>query len=691
MLYSLKSKIFLIIILTMTATAAAVIYFSDRDIGRAIMKSEEASVQNVIQFIDLNIKQTYSQLLTNRINSTQRNKDNLQDLSNLAISALERFSSAAKSGLLRDDEAKNNALAWLRSAHFSQGTYWFLFDQNARIIAHPNSAWEKRSVQTMTDIKGRSLASMLCNENTSSMIDFAVFSWKNSSMSDPGKKLGYFKYFPQWDWILATVVDIQELENEARVKKAEALASLKASFANIQIAQSGAVFLFDGQGQMLIPPTNSSLPESFLSDPNPKTSQTFFKDLSTQGKLENSSLTCMPTLESGLQVPYKIYVSYFKPFDWYFAAAIPLDEIALPARKIIQRQTMVISIIFLASLILSYIFVSRISSPLKQLSKFAKQIPAHDFSTPLAMHDMLESLTTSRKDEVGQLANSFTFMVEELEGNIRQLLEVTAARERIEGELNIARQIQLGILPKIFPAFPNRHEFDLFATLKPAKEVGGDLYDFFFVDEHRLCFTLGDVSDKGVPAALFMVITRTLVKTSAQHNLSPAVIMERVNNILSVDNPNSMFVTLIIGILDTRSGEIRYANGGHNPPVLMTQSSLAFKKAISGPVVGAIPELPYKELSLSLEPNDALFLYTDGVNEAMDADLNEFSNAALLRCLELHSDTAVDATIAAMFNKIDEHVKDAPQSDDIAMMMIRYKGATSESPPDQEAVLPDEA
>lgn len=178
---------------------------------------------------------------------------------------------------------------------------------------------------------------------------------------------------------------------------------------------------------------------------------------------------------------------------------------------------------------------------------------------------------TRSKDEVGGLTRDFRVMRDSLNDHIRQLTETTAARERMESELNIAHDIQMSILPKIFPPFPTRDEFDLFALIVPAKEVGGDFYDFFQLTENRLCFVIGDVSGKGVPAALFMAVTKTLIKSFAREreDVTPEAILTHVNEELASDNDACMFVTLFCGMLNTKSGEILYANAGHNPPLVI--------------------------------------------------------------------------------------------------------------------------
>jgi sigma-B regulation protein RsbU (phosphoserine phosphatase) len=207
--------------------------------------------------------------------------------------------------------------------------------------------------------------------------------------------------------------------------------------------------------------------------------------------------------------------------------------------------------------------------------------------------------------------------------------------------------------------------------------VGGDLFDFYFVEDHKLCFTIGDVSGKGVPAALMMAITKTLIKTSAFKKIRPGAIMTEVNDAISSDNPQSMFVTLFVGILDMNTGEVTYANGGHNPAVLIQGSGEAgYQKGISGPVVGIMDGIRYKDLTVTLAPGDALFLYTDGVTEAMDAHERFYSEATLLEQLAARSPASSRTLVEYIKADLKSFAAGAPQYDDIAMLMIKYKGVS---------------
>lgn len=265
----------------------------------------------------------------------------------------------------------------------------------------------------------------------------------------------------------------------------------------------------------------------------------------------------------------------------------------------------------------------------------------------------------------------FAFII----GNLKREKAVESAKHVIEGELKAAREIQMGILPKMFPPFPDKPELEVYAVIEPAKEVGGDFYDFFYVDDHRFCFIIGDVSGKGVPASLFMAVTKTLIKTRALEGLSPDAILNTVNDELSSDNPSAMFATIFCAIMDTGNGEIVFANGGHNPPyVLHRDGHVSEIETEPGPIVGAIDGVVYCCEGTKLDSGESIFLYTDGVSEAMDKSAGFFSTDrledALLRAdPRQHARTGVEGVM----EQLKTFCNGAEQSDDITMMMIRYK------------------
>ena len=476
-------------------------------------------------------------------------------------------------------------------------------------------------------------------------------------------------------------MDISAIEAEAQRGLQRIIRVHRESFSDIRVGRTGSVFLFNDKNEILIPPSGYESYD-YAAIRNVITGNPLLKDLIAAGKAENQSVSYIHENDPEKKL-MTAHIRYIDGLDWYVGVTVPVDEIQGPAKRIVTRQSIILAAVFLASLIIAFILVDRISRPLNTLALHAKKLASHDFTKEDTGQNPIQNLTTRYKDEVGRLAQAFVFMEAELRKNIRDLMETTATKERIEGELNVAREIQMGILPKTFPGKPDSMGFDLYALIEPAKEVGGDLYDFFMVDDDHLCFTLGDVSDKGVPAALFMVITRTLIKTLAQKGVPVADLMSQVNNLLAQDNPNAMFVTLVMAVINLKTGHLRYANGGHNPPIILPQGrDPYYKKDLSGPIVGAIDDIPYSEISFSLNPGDAVFLYTDGVTEAINPEKEQFSEELLISEVTANKEEHCAKVVKSVLEKVKAHARTAPQSDDITVLMIRYNGEVNSSKSD---------
>jgi len=276
-------------------------------------------------------------------------------------------------------------------------------------------------------------------------------------------------------------------------------------------------------------------------------------------------------------------------------------------------------------------------------------------------------------DEVEQLAKSFRKMQEDILNYIRDLMTMTAEKERISAELNVATQIQADMLPRIFPPFPERGEFDIYAIMNPAKEVGGDFYDFFLVDEDHLAIVIADVSGKGVPAALFMVIAKTLIKNHAQNKESPAGVFTNTNNQLCEGNDAGLFVTSWMAVLTISTGELSYVNAGHNPPLLKRKNGeYEYLRSRPGFVLAGMEGVRYREGSITLEDGDRLFLYTDGVTEATNADKELFGEERLKAALDSVGNAPIRDMLIFVKEQIDGFVGDAEQFDDITMLGIEY-------------------
>lgn len=402
-----------------------------------------------------------------------------------------------------------------------------------------------------------------------------------------------------------------------------------------------------------------------------------------------------------------LYYAPIPSVGWTLAVVFPEEELLATVKTLsLTGAIMGLVGIFMLALVVTYIARS-ITTPLHLLAEATAEIAAGNFDVELPSarsQDEVGTLTAAfqvmksslnEKDnvshalsllhspnEVDTLADAFQVMKSSLKEHIKKLTEATAARERIESELNIAHDIQMGLLPKTFPPFPDRLEFDLYATMVPAREVGGDFYDFFFTDDTHLCFVIADVSGKGVPAALFMAMSMALIKATARYGLQPEEILYRVNNELVRENDSCMFVTTFFGILDTENGEVTYANGGHNPPLhLQTDGKVAWLPVSGSLVIGAMQDAPYRRERLLLQPGDSLLLYTDGVTEAMNPHDEPYSDERLEQTLSTMSTVGIKDMVSDLIEHIHLFSEGAPQSDDITLMMITYAGKESPRSP----------
>ena len=280
--------------------------------------------------------------------------------------------------------------------------------------------------------------------------------------------------------------------------------------------------------------------------------------------------------------------------------------------------------------------------------------------------------------QVGDLAKNFNDMAASLKEYIKNLAYVTAEKERIGAELNVATQIQADMLPRIFPPFPDRNEFDIYASMNPAKEVGGDFYDFFFIDDDHLAVVIADVSGKGVPAALFMVIAKTLIKNRALLGGTPAEILHDVNEQLCEGNDAELFVTVWLGILEISTGNVKAVNAGHEYPAIKRVGGLyEISRTKHSPAVATMEGMNFREHEFVLNPGDTVFLYTDGVPEATNGKDELLGNDRMIEALNKTVNTSAEDILASMKTYVENFTGDAPQFDDVTMICLKYFGGES--------------
>jgi sigma-B regulation protein RsbU (phosphoserine phosphatase) len=257
---------------------------------------------------------------------------------------------------------------------------------------------------------------------------------------------------------------------------------------------------------------------------------------------------------------------------------------------------------------------------------------------------------------------------------MQQALQTREQLLKLQQELNVARTIQQSILPQTFPPFPDKNEFELFAEMIAARQVGGDFFDFFLIGENRLGFVIGDVSGKGVPAALFMAVSRTLLKATASKGLPAAECLDQVNCMLCSESKSGLFVTIFYGILDFHSGELEYCNGGHNPPYLIRGENIEALEMTDGLVLGLFDPVRFSSNKVVLQSGDTLVLFTDGITEAADASETMYSDQRLQNVLQRRRSVPLPEMVEAIVSEVRDFTAGAPQSDDITVLALRYLG-----------------
>jgi len=386
--------------------------------------------------------------------------------------------------------------------------------------------------------------------------------------------------------------------------------------------------------------------------------------------LSNNDIWYIPTVsEYGYMMgAYRAVRSSSGDIIGVLAAEINMDTIISTVERYVITVIIGAAVIMFIFTSLTIIYLRRkITAPIQNLSFNTENFVNH--SPDEELKPIISSIKT--KDEIETLSHSIEKMTSDMITYIDNLTAVTAERERIGAELTVATQIQASMLPRVFPKL---NELEIFASMQPAKEVGGDFYDFFFVDKNTLAIVMADVSGKGVPAALFMVIAKTLIKTNAQRGLSPKEVFMISNDMLCENNDAEMFVTAFMGYLNIKSGKFTFVNAGHNPPVLKHNGKFNWLETKVGFVLAGMEGMVFTEGEITFEPGDEIFLYTDGVTEAHDIDDNLFSDPRLLEEANKCEYNTLEEFTTHIKSEIDTFAGEAPQADDITMLMLKYKG-----------------
>ena len=359
---------------------------------------------------------------------------------------------------------------------------------------------------------------------------------------------------------------------------------------------------------------------------------------------------------------------------WSLGVVVADSEISSDVVALSRIQWVIALAGIAALLVITLLIAGSITRPIRGLDAATHSLAHGDLDAPLPK--------AKGRDEIARLTTSFSQMRDDLLQHIDELRESTAAQERMHSELRIAAGIQMDLVPRTFPPFPERHDLDLFATLVPAREVGGDFYDFVEIDGDRLCLAVADVSGKGVPAALMMAVGRSFLRSLVREGGSPAEVVCSLNDELAAENEASMFITMFLAFVDLGTGEVRYASAGHNPPFHVTADGAASQvPRVRGIALGARQEMVYDEGSFTLAPGDVLFLYTDGVSEAMDAEDKMFTEPRIGDELgaAVVGGVSCESVVERLLAAVRLHADGVEQFDDVTMLAFRYLGPDGEA------------
>ena len=333
------------------------------------------------------------------------------------------------------------------------------------------------------------------------------------------------------------------------------------------------------------------------------------------------------------------------------------------------KKTAAVSIggILLAMVVIFILLYNKVVSPVRKIQKsVCEYISTKDSDTVISKMSGIR-----QRNELGLLSDNISELAKEIDQFTEENIKLAGERERVAAELDMAKSIQTGQLPSEFPAFPDRPEFDIYASMTPAKEVGGDFYDFFLIDSDHLAMVMADVSGKGVPAALFMMMSKILINNYAMMGLSPHEVLERTNETICKNNKQKMFVTVWFGILEISTGKITAANAGHEYPIIrQPDGDFELFKDKHGFVIGGIPGKKYKEYGFTLQKGGTLFVYTDGIPEATNSAEEMFGVDRLIETMNRHKEEMPGRLLAEVHGEVNAFVGDAPQFDDLTMLGI---------------------
>lgn len=593
---SLRRKLIALLTAMLFLTAVPLIGSSLRQSSEALHRTYEDAIQDILLLAEYNVRHNFKDRGALKALIEDAKKNELEEAS-LALAPLVRDVIRADPGKppLSGASLKVRSVADFHLVKLSGGT-----------IASASPAHLQSLMNGWKDGDGNTLPRILAGVRSERPGFFVT-------LSKPGdaSMLVYVLPLQGTDIAILAETSLTQMQEQIRRNLDRLREELQHAFHNLAFLEDGFVIAYDADTLEVIAQSNDRA--------IPFSTQTIREDF-----LRNKQPVIIPTEQGDYLCAY----ASLKQPDILLMAAIPQSEISVVIEDLALRQGTLFAAVLLLGIGLAALFARHLLAPLGHLTRLAKRFPAQDFTR--AQNDLQKELPLDREDEIGELARSFSEMNELLHSNIANLLRVTSTKERLERELTLAAELQRGILPP--PLEAGDAPFILDATLIPAREIGGDLYDFFPVDDETLCVCLGDVSDKGMASALFMSVVVTLIRSLVRPGVAPEAVLGRINDELNRHNPQNMFVTLFLGLYNTRTGELRFASGGHPAPLLLKPAGSRYlTEQPINLVLGLMPGRRYTGGMIRLEKGEGILLYTDGVTEAADTEGQFMGNAHLQR------------------------------------------------------------
>ena len=650
MKFSFKAKLFLLVSFAISLAALPLIFFSRDFLIENSMKRERDSFVNTVMLVEENISAHYLNMLSSELEAVIVAKDDLSWCASMLRSMEDLHESYDRIAHL-----------WHWQKFFRDTGYSLaMYDMNGLPIIE-DLLIKMAVAPAVTDFKGKPIRSMITNSTGRTKASFAVVYIRKGQRNELPVLLCFMPVPKQGMLVLGIEVS-HILSNRINAEKS-LVGNVQERLNGLELTQATSVAIIAGSGDVQASRGHSIRLKDIPFEVREKARMGQELDGESVGPNGKAFL---------------YHIAYFKPLDWYIVAMIPTDVIKEPAEVLSRYLFCVAALLILLSLLVMFMLAARLIKPLVMLTEKARELAEENFSADDDTHieeKIREDMPVERTDEVGQLASSFAYLGKALDENIRRLKDTVAVRQRMEGELNAARDIQMGILPPPDSA-PSTEHYAASAFLLPAKEVGGDLYDFFTAPDGKQVIVIGDVSDKGVSAALFMSMTVTLVRYAMAEGLSCAEAMRRINDRLAENNPSCMFVTLFIGLFDPETGELDYASGAHCPPFVVSPDASVPVRALtdtSGPLVGAMGDMDFEPCHATIAPGEYCLIYTDGVSEAMNEEKQLFTEERIAAVLDGQRDAEPEQVLARIMEEIVLHRGNAAQSDDITMLCFKRK------------------